>query len=925
MTNLRTRCATLVFWSGMIGFAAGFVALEVPSNVYFHDLVVPLDSAALRVDLGLAWSLPFELEGVEPSDVGRASPSPLILTEDGVRMPREDNHAQLRALGGGRFSHWGSQVLLTSSDGSDPTTNGRAYAMLLPGGRESPLRRWVWPVTGAGVLLVLIAIVAAPRVSRVALAGGLLGLVVLVSWDDLQLGRRALELARARERVASREADTDLRVTPVGNVTRLALDDFAGRPGDDRPAAGAELVPLELVAEGCGQTPPEALRLSEPDGCRLRGTPRGEVRACQLAELVIHGVFLQGESITVSVDLSGWKAYARFELPVTPSPDEQVLRVTRPIGFYFRNQVDVIEAVVLSGASALCDVRGISLVDEDARTRRLSHGSENVLLGNAIRRATWQSASGGFRAAWPERPGRLLKGSVALQRPGLDATCELQVGAERPDGSRQELARRTLSTADGWVDLRIELDAGDPPAALHFGCDTLPEGAVLAWSGWRLVDTSRPPRRVLLTLADALRADMLGCIATDAPATPHLDALASQGVVFERCYSQCYWTRPSMASIMSSRYVQATGVHDPSQRLPEAYPTLPEVFAAAGFYTTATVSNTNASSYAGLDQGWDELTEEVRSAEATVTEAYCTQFVEPRLLDLLDEDLLVYVHLMESHGPYGPVEQPADWSPPSGPTLDYDALLDRAWDPAPTAASRIDRYRRDVESLDGAWGAFLERMLARWERPGAPAPIVAFMSDHGEFLGENGQWSHEFFELTPPVVHVPLVIRAPGLLPAGARVTAPVQNLDVAPTLLELAGIPRQQLPRWDGRSLLDVVAGDAPDSPALSSAGEGVSLFAAYGSSGGLVGQDGALRTVILADGSEQAFAHSGSPAADRGLLPQYLEQGIDRAFGEAWARYREHGDSVRGAFWIEVDPHTSVIDPAARQALIELGYIAR
>jgi hypothetical protein len=924
--NTRRRIAKTCFWAGLLVAGLGWIGLLAPADAFYDDLSFTLDAESARKDQGHAWLVTFEEEGMTPSGGGYTSK--LVLMEDGVPFERDDNHSRLREQGGGRFSHWAKSVWFAPADDSDPRTSGRSYEMVLPHGEKSSLHGVVPHIAALGGLLALIGLALAPRPSR----GVVLVVVVLTAvfsaGDDIALYGLVSAVKETQDRVDVVATVSEATPERVGNVTRLAMGEFSANGTSREPDPP---VSLALEPRDVNQAKDGVLRLLPGKG-GLHGTTDREVRAMTLAEIVVAGRILEGDSLRVEIvrEDNGKVQRTEFELPVSASPDPQLLRIVRPLGLYSGSAVSLITEVSLSmphtsKGRVMLAIDDISLIDEMAVYRSRTHGEERFQSGKTMRPAFWQSVTGTFRVPWPEDAGALAKGSFALRHGNRTLPATVQVAVEHTDGSVAPLGAATLTGHDGWVEWRNKLPSDAEPDALLLTVSELPEDGVLAWAGWRVVDDSRPPRRVLLTLMDTLRADMLSAYDAEAPATPRLDALAAEGVLFERCVSQCYWTRPSMASIMSSRFVQGTGVHVSSQRLPGSYHTLAELMSAAGFYTVGTVSNSNAASDAGMDQGWDEFQEQWVTPELSEAEAYCAQMVEPRLPDLLEEDLLVYVHLMDAHGPYGPVEAPADWTPPTeGERLPFDAFLDRPWNPEPTAASRIAWYRDDVSRMDAGWGRFLDRTLERWERDDAPPAVVAIMSDHGEFLGEDGQWSHINYDLRPAVVHVPLIIRAPGRLPEGERVATAVQNVDVAPTLLELLDVPTDGLTDWDGRSLVALAEGGGDDRQAISSGGPGAGLFAIYSEDGALLGKEQALDDLLGPDG-ESLPIPGYDELSESSIMKRFFARRLQSSFLDTWGVYRERGDAIRDVYWAGVDQTASVLDPDALKQLEEMGYLAK
>jgi arylsulfatase A-like enzyme len=161
------------------------------------------------------------------------------------------------------------------------------------------------------------------------------------------------------------------------------------------------------------------------------------------------------------------------------------------------------------------------------------------------------------------------------------------------------------------------------------------------------------------------------------------------------------------------------------------------------------------------------------------------------------------VNLFDAHWPYLPdAEAQGRWVRP------YDGLLTghlfRADDwPAERAATAADKahardlYDAELWQLDEA----VARFLAGLRAPGHPTYLL-LTADPGEALGERDEWSHD--RLRAPQTHVPVIVDAPGRTPAGLRIDEPVSGIDIAPTLLDLAGIALPSGMPMTGYSLID-------------------------------------------------------------------------------------------------------------------------
>ncbi len=316
---------------------------------------------------------------------------------------------------------------------------------------------------------------------------------------------------------------------------------------------------------------------------------------------------------------------------------------------------------------------------------------------------------------------------------------------------------------------------------------------------------------VLLVTVDTLRADHTSAFGYELPTTPALERLAARGTAFLRCLSQHPETDPSISTIMTSRHPRETGVRENGAFLPPAFPVLAERFRKEGYRTAAFVSTYLLKPHAcGLHRGFDTYDHEMtsanlgherfeRRAEETVDRAV-------RWLAGRASPWFLWVHLYDPHGKYDP-----------GPALARRFYRDRGrpdLDP-----SRIVPYQRTGDSLDpddytARYDGEIfraDRALGRLLKAAGRGALVAFTADHGEGLGEHDYWFRHGSLLDRAALHVPLVFAGPGV-PAGRRVPSLVRNLDVAPTLLDLAGLP--PLPGARGRSLVPEMGGTARGEP---------------------------------------------------------------------------------------------------------------
>lgn len=323
---------------------------------------------------------------------------------------------------------------------------------------------------------------------------------------------------------------------------------------------------------------------------------------------------------------------------------------------------------------------------------------------------------------------------------------------------------------------------------------------------------------VVLVVNDTMRRDRPGAYGGSAR-TPHLDALAREGLLFERAVTQAPWTKPSIATLFTSLYPtqhqvvthpkgQARANQELSRHpvetdvLSPSLTTLAEVMEAGGWRTGAFVANPWLDRRFGFAQGF-EVYEDSFAAFGTPGTTV-SRAALAWLGSLPDRDrFFLYVHYMDSHSPYPALsreevvarasELRADTRPLPAATrkgmlaklrFADGTALDAEQTPPSVRLLEL-AYDRGVENFDEALGELLAG-LAQQER-GPTALIVT--SDHGEAFFERG-WGSHGRSLYEEEVAIPLVARLPGVTAPGGRVDCPVGLVDVLPTLCTLVGLP---------------------------------------------------------------------------------------------------------------------------------------
>ena len=270
------------------------------------------------------------------------------------------------------------------------------------------------------------------------------------------------------------------------------------------------------------------------------------------------------------------------------------------------------------------------------------------------------------------------------------------------------------------------------------------------------------PRGVLVITIDTLRADHVGAYGAAAARTPALDRLARDGVRFDRAYATAPITLTSHASLMTGRYPPGHGARHNGMRLDLKTPTLAERFASAGHPTAAFVAAFPLDRRFGLIKGFQTYGDIMpRDAAGHFANERPGRVVVDEALAWLathrQDRFFLWVHLFEPHAPYG---NPSESRP------------------------AIARYDDDIAEADAQIGRLLDGLGDRRAQT-----LIVAAGDHGEAFGEHGEVSHSLF-VYDTTLRVPLIVSGPGVAP-GQHDTTPASLVDVAPTIVFLAGLGR--------------------------------------------------------------------------------------------------------------------------------------
>ena len=309
---------------------------------------------------------------------------------------------------------------------------------------------------------------------------------------------------------------------------------------------------------------------------------------------------------------------------------------------------------------------------------------------------------------------------------------------------------------------------------------------------------------VVLVSLDTLRADRLGVLGNPRPLTPHLDQLAAEGALFTQATAPSPWTLPSHTSVFTSLLPYDHLGH--RKWVPPRPSLLGERFRDAGYRTGAFTGAGFVHGNRGFRRGFEVYVsvDELESGGSADYLARAVAWVE----SLEGAPFFLFVHTYEPHTPY--LRQDFADARDAGRVGDSfdaeDLRATRRGDVVLTLAERrfvTDLYDGDVAHTDQLIGGFLGDIR---HKAGDEQLIIVVLSDHGEELweremGRSPDHGHSLYE---ELLRVPLLFWAPSLIRPGSRFETPVSLLDVAPTLLSLAGLPPD--PQHRGRDLSEAL-----------------------------------------------------------------------------------------------------------------------
>ncbi|MFA9452907.1 MAG: sulfatase [Candidatus Aminicenantaceae bacterium] len=312
------------------------------------------------------------------------------------------------------------------------------------------------------------------------------------------------------------------------------------------------------------------------------------------------------------------------------------------------------------------------------------------------------------------------------------------------------------------------------------------------------------PFNIMIYLVDCLRPDHLPFFGYSRDTAPHMAEFVKDSVLFRQAYAQSSWTRPSVGVLFTGLYPFQHMAIDLKSGLAKEHQTLAEILKQAGYHTLGISSNAGIKQFFNFDQGFSYFKYhsnlEGGTAETLNTYAFAQLQEKPM-------PFFLYIHTMEPHRPYQLKEEFI-------PVFTKEELQEHSRIVEVEGLGRIDLYQlvaqydATIAQNDRSFGELMTELkqLGLYDET-----LIVLMSDHGEQFYEHGGFAHGQNLYQESVRHL-FVVKLPHQTNAGRVIVENVQEIDILPTLLDLAGLA---VPRYcAGKSLRDLLL-----SPTLSGA----------------------------------------------------------------------------------------------------------
>ena len=320
----------------------------------------------------------------------------------------------------------------------------------------------------------------------------------------------------------------------------------------------------------------------------------------------------------------------------------------------------------------------------------------------------------------------------------------------------------------------------------------------------------RRPDSILLWIVDTLRVDRLGFSGHEEAVSPSFDALAERSTVFERAIAQSSWTRPTVATLLTGVGPERHGIRELSHGMEESFATLPERLRELGYTTAGFSANANVTADTGFAQGFDRFEYAAVDVDSLARQALA--WLDELTARSPERPFFLMILSVEPHASFAPAEPFRSRfaagvdDPELGSVAHLRALSSKEATSTPDMVEKLFLlYDGEIAWNDHVFGKFQHELDRRGRDP-----LVAVIADHGEAFEERGVFGHAW-DLHREVLDIPFLIHLPGQT-EGRRVGLPVQQADLLPTLIEIAG--GEPGPGIEGDSLVPLLHAGAAGAP---------------------------------------------------------------------------------------------------------------
>lgn len=289
-------------------------------------------------------------------------------------------------------------------------------------------------------------------------------------------------------------------------------------------------------------------------------------------------------------------------------------------------------------------------------------------------------------------------------------------------------------------------------------------------------------RRVFFIGVDTLRADHVSCYGYKRTTSPNIDKIAAEGARYDYCVSTSPWTYPAFSTMMVGHYPTASQATTYLTYLPDEETTLAEILSGEGFSTFSAVNNMWTGVPVNLHQGFDGSVRYVNRQAVWTYES-----VKEWIRSHGEEDIFVFMQFMDPHVPYWPPGEYCEmYDPDYAGRFKKKFHFDDKYRYAENSftdrelAHLIALYDGEITYWDSQFGKFLKFLEEEGMYEDA---LIVITSDHGEEFYEHGGFEHGH-SLYDEVLHVPLIIRGPGIQP-GVQDERLTSTMDIFPTILD--------------------------------------------------------------------------------------------------------------------------------------------